>query len=70
MRLNEAGILTPSHYKKMQGKITHENLLGSGKWQTLSPLYPTTAEGNVSLNLNNDAVFVPFILNNAIGRCV
>ena len=33
VRLNEAGILTPSHYKKMQGKITHENLLGSGKWQ-------------------------------------
>lgn len=31
VRLNEAGILTPSHYKKMQGKITHENLLGSGK---------------------------------------
>jgi len=23
VRLNEAGILTPSHYKKMQGKITH-----------------------------------------------
>ena len=34
VRLNEAGILTPSHYKKMQGKITHENLLGNGKWQT------------------------------------
>ena len=34
VRLNEADILTPSHYKKMQGKITHENLLGSGKWQT------------------------------------
>ena len=34
VRLNEAGVLTPSHYKKMQGKITHENLLGSGKWQT------------------------------------
>ena len=34
VRLNEAGILTPSHYKKMQGKITHANLLGSGKWQT------------------------------------
>ena len=31
VRLNEAGVLTPSHYKKMQGKITHENLLGSGK---------------------------------------
>ena len=34
VRLNEVGVLTPSHYKKMQGKITHENLLGSGKWQT------------------------------------
>ena len=34
VRLNEAGVLTPSHYKKMQGKITHANLLGSGKWQT------------------------------------
>ena len=34
VRLNEAGVLTPSHYKKMQGKITHKNLLGSGKWQT------------------------------------
>ena len=34
VRLNEAGVLTPSYYKKMQGKITHENLLGSGKWQT------------------------------------
>ena len=33
VRLNEAGILTPSHYKKMQGKITHENLLGNGKWR-------------------------------------
>ena len=34
VRPNEAGVLTPRHYKKMQGKITHENLLGSGKWQT------------------------------------
>ena len=34
VRLNEAGVLTPSHYKKMQGKITHANLLGNGKWQT------------------------------------
>ena len=34
VRLNEEGVLTPSHYKKMQGKITHANLLGSGKWQT------------------------------------
>lgn len=34
VRLNEAGYLPPSHYKKAQGTITHENLLGSGKWQT------------------------------------
>lgn len=34
VRLDEEGVLTPSHYKKMQGKITHANLLGSGKWQT------------------------------------
>ena len=34
VRLNEAGYLPPSHYKKAQGMITHENLLGNGKWQT------------------------------------
>lgn len=34
VRLNEAGHLPPSHYKKAQGTITHENLLGNGKWQT------------------------------------
>ena len=34
VRLNEAGYLPPSHYKKAQGTITHENLLGNGKWQT------------------------------------
>lgn len=34
VRLNEAGCLPPSHYKKAQGTITHENLLGNGKWQT------------------------------------
>lgn len=34
VRLNEAGYLPPSHYKKTQGTITHENLLGNGKWQT------------------------------------
>ena len=33
-RLNEAGIPTPSHYKKMTGEIKHENLIGGGKWQT------------------------------------
>ena len=34
LRLNEAGVMTPGYYKKAQGLITHENLLGSGKWQT------------------------------------
>ena len=34
VRLNEADYLPPSHYKKAQGTITHENLLGNGKWQT------------------------------------
>ncbi|MGM9652196.1 MAG: recombinase family protein [Eubacteriales bacterium] len=34
VRLNEAGYLPPSYYKKDQGIITHENLLGNGKWQT------------------------------------
>lgn len=33
-RLNEACIPTPSHYKKMTGEITHDNLIGGGKWQT------------------------------------
>lgn len=32
--LNKAGILPPSNYKQAQGLITHENLIGSGKWQT------------------------------------
>lgn len=35
-RLNEAGILTPSHYKASCGLIKHENLLGSGAWQTMT----------------------------------
>lgn len=34
VRLNDAGYLSPSHYKKAQGTITHENLLGNGSWQT------------------------------------
>ncbi len=34
VRLNEAGYLPPSHYKKTQGTITNKNLLGNGKWQT------------------------------------
>ena len=33
-RLNEAGIPTPSHHKKKTGEISHENLIGNGKWQT------------------------------------
>ena len=33
-RLNEQGIHTPSHRKRATGEITHENLVGSGKWQT------------------------------------
>ncbi len=34
-RLNEAGIMTPSHARKAIGLITHENLLGKkNKWQT------------------------------------
>lgn len=33
-RLNEQGIQTPSHRKRAMGEITHENLVGSGKWQT------------------------------------
>ena len=34
VRLNEAGYLAPSHYKKNLGEITHENLVGNGHWQT------------------------------------
>lgn len=34
VRLNEAKILTPSHYKKSTSQITNENLIGSGNWQT------------------------------------
>jgi DNA invertase Pin-like site-specific DNA recombinase len=34
VRLNEAKILSPSHYKKSIGLITNQNLLGNGKWQT------------------------------------
>jgi DNA invertase Pin-like site-specific DNA recombinase len=35
-RLNDAGIVSPSHHKKQTGLITHENLIGSGKWQTFT----------------------------------
>ena len=34
VRLNEAGYLSPSHYKRTLGEITHENLVGDGHWQT------------------------------------
>lgn len=34
VRLNETGVLSPSHYKKKLGEITHENLIGNGNWQT------------------------------------
>jgi DNA invertase Pin-like site-specific DNA recombinase len=34
MRLNAAGVQAPSHYKHRKGEITHENLVGSGVWQT------------------------------------
>lgn len=32
-RLNDAGIMPPSHYARSQGLITHENLIGNGYWQ-------------------------------------
>lgn len=34
LRLNEMNILPPSYYKQSKGLITHEKLLGNGKWQT------------------------------------
>lgn len=34
LRLNEAGVVTPSHTKKASGLITHDNLIGKGAWQT------------------------------------
>lgn len=33
-RLNEAGCIPPSHYKREKGDITNPNLIGSGRWQT------------------------------------
>ncbi|MDK9711213.1 recombinase family protein [Acidaminobacter sp.] len=33
-RLNDANILPPSQYGQLKGRITHENLIGMGKWQT------------------------------------
>jgi DNA invertase Pin-like site-specific DNA recombinase len=35
-RLNDGGFICPSHHKKETGLITHENLIGSGKWQTFT----------------------------------
>lgn len=35
-RLNEAGVMPPSHYKQQIGLITHENLIGTGHWQTFT----------------------------------
>ncbi len=34
LRLNKERCITPSYYKQTQGTITHENLMGNGKWQT------------------------------------
>lgn len=34
VRLNEAGYLSPSHYKRDLGEISNKNLIGDGKWQT------------------------------------
>ena len=36
VRLNEAGIVTPSHYKFSIGEIGNEKQLGSGMWQTFT----------------------------------
>ena len=33
-RLNETGVPTPSHYLASIGLISHEKLIGSGKWQS------------------------------------
>lgn len=34
--LNEAGVMTPSHYMKKQGIISSQNLIGQGYWQTFT----------------------------------
>ncbi len=34
VRLNEAGCIPPSYYKREIGEITNDNLLGNGRWQT------------------------------------
>ena len=35
-RLNDAGIMPPSHDKHKKGLITNENLMGKAKWQTFT----------------------------------
>ncbi len=35
-RLNEAGVFTPSHYKRQQGILKDDKLLGKGAWQTFT----------------------------------
>lgn len=35
-RLNDMGVLPPSHDKRNKGLITHENLMGRDKWQTFT----------------------------------
>lgn len=34
--LNEAGVMTPSHYMKKQGIISSQNWIGQGYWQTFT----------------------------------
>ena len=34
-RLNETGVLTPSHYLASIGLVSNKKLIGSGKWQQL-----------------------------------
>jgi DNA invertase Pin-like site-specific DNA recombinase len=35
-RLNETGVLTPSHYKRRQGILKDDKMLGKGAWQTFT----------------------------------
>jgi DNA invertase Pin-like site-specific DNA recombinase len=36
LRLTEAGVLTPSHYKRQQGILKDDKMLGKGAWQTFT----------------------------------
>lgn len=36
LKLNEAGFITPSHYKKLCGEYTNDKQLGNGRWQTFT----------------------------------